>query len=382
MSPDGPNVRAGIDRKPARLRAAALMVALSLFVLPSCAENRNLAMLPPGAATGEAVSVFVATNRKDISEPEQSVRSPEVRRLRVDVRVPPKHAIGTLGLPRGTIDPDTDFLAQAAVEYPSASRFEQDIRTRLMAMPPERREITLYVHGYNNTFAKGVLRLAQLHHDLEQEGVLAHFSWPSAGSALGYGYDRDSVLYSRDALVSFLKSLSNTNTRILLVGHSMGAQLSMEALRQIEIASPGWGKRHLGGVILLSPDIDVDVFRSQVATISELPQPFVIFVSDQDHALALSSLILRDAGRLGEITDPADIADLDITLVDVSDFASGIGHFNIGTSPALIRMLQRLGDVESSFRGEGLNTATLPEGVVLTVQNVTAIILSPLSSIR
>ena len=356
-----------------------LPVVVILF-LSACAESRTLHMAPPGETSGDSVEVFVATNRKSISDPDQILRSPDTRLLRVEARIPPIREVGMLSLPRGIVDPDRDFLANRVTEYPSDSTFLQDIRSRLASIPSEDREITLYVHGYNNTFAKGVMRIAQLDHDLESAGILVHFSWPSAGTALGYAYDRDSVLFSRDALAEFLKSLAATGGRIVLVAHSMGAHLAMESLRQIEILSPGWSSGNLSGAILLSPDIDVDVFRSQVAAIQELPQPFVIFVSDQDRVLALSSLISQSEGRLGRLTDPAEISDLKVTVLDVSSFSTGLGHFSVSSSSALIRILQRLSQVDASFSGEGSAAATFPEGVVLTVQNVTSIILSPLAN--
>lgn len=366
---------------PGSLRIMAIPV-LSCLVLLGCAENRNLSLVPPEAEPGEVVEIFVGSNRKDISEPGQELRSSRTQHLRVDVRIPPEHREGTLSLPRGAADPDRDFLARSVLGFESDSAFIADIRNRLMQRDPKNREIVLYVHGYNTTFAKGVMRLAQLHHDLGQTGVVAHFSWPSSGSALGYAYDRDSVLYSRDALVAFLHTLARTEGRILLVGHSMGAQLAMESLRQIEIVSPGWAARNLAGVVLLSPDIAVDVFRSQIAALGEMPQPFALFVSDRDRVLNLSSLVSQDTDRLGTITDPEQIADLPVTVIDVSGFSSGTGHFSVGTSPALIRILQRLTRIETSLLGEATGPATLPEGVVMTVQNVTAIILSPLNAVR
>ncbi len=364
-----------------RVRSAWKWACLSLVIL-GCAENRNISIVPPDSAPADVVEVFVATNRDDISEPGQQVRAARLRHLRVDVRIPPAHREGTLSLPRGAADPDTDFMAETVAGYPDAQWLVRDIRSRLNRMTPKSREIVLYVHGYNTTFAKGVMRLAQLNHDLGQQGVVAHFSWPSSGSALGYAYDRDSVLFSRDALASFMRALSRTDARILLVGHSMGAQLAMESLRQIELTAPGWGRRNLAGVVLLSPDIDVDVFRSQVLAIGDLPQPFILFVSDRDRVLGLSSLVSQDTDRLGRLTDPRRIADLEVTMIDVSDYSSGTGHFNLSTSPALIRILQRLGRVETALLGEATGPANLPEGVVMTVQNVTTIILSPLNALR
>ncbi len=44
----------------------------------------------------------------------------------------------------------------------------------------------VFVHGFNNTFADGLHRTAQIRHDFEIPGVAVHYAWPSAGNALGY----------------------------------------------------------------------------------------------------------------------------------------------------------------------------------------------------
>ena len=103
--------------------------------------------------------------------------------------------------------------------------------------------------------------------DFRLPGIGVHFSWPSAAHPLGYTYDRDSVLYARDGLEQLLRQVSAAGPdRIILVGHSLGSMLVMETLRQMEIRSPAWAQRNLGGVVLVSPDLDVDVFRQQSTT--------------------------------------------------------------------------------------------------------------------
>ena len=59
-----------------------------------------------------------------------------------------------------------------------------------------------------------------------------HFAWPSAASTLAYVADRESALYSRDALETTIDTLGRSNvTRMDLVGHSMGGFLLMDTLR-------------------------------------------------------------------------------------------------------------------------------------------------------
>ena len=58
----------------------------------------------------------------------------------------------------------------------------------------------IFVHGYNTNFAEGLYRQAQMLQGLRQARASVHFAWPSAASAQGYVFDRESALFSRDAL--------------------------------------------------------------------------------------------------------------------------------------------------------------------------------------
>ncbi|NCA90355.1 MAG: alpha/beta hydrolase, partial [Gammaproteobacteria bacterium] len=61
-------------------------------------------------------------------------------------------------------------------------------------------------------------------------------------------------------------------------------RIVMETLRDIALSGETETMARLSGVLLISPDIDVDMFREQARTIGPLPQPFVIFTSQKDKA--------------------------------------------------------------------------------------------------
>jgi esterase/lipase superfamily enzyme len=298
----------------------------------------------------------------------------------VDLRIPSVHVPGNVRLPGKIVDPTQDFLVSGTQEFRNEDALVGSLRQRLAALPADEREVIVFVHGYNMSAAQGLVRMAQLQHDLNLPGIPALFSWPSAGSVLGYAYDRDSTLFSRDAYERYLRAIARSQPRrMILVAHSMGALLTMETLRQIALSDPGWIERNVGGVVLISPDIAVDVFRSQVARIGTLPEPFAIFVSKNDRALALAARVSGDDVRLGSVTNPADLADLNVVLLDVSLFSQGIGHFDFGRSPSLLALVSQIAEVELSFDEDPSGRAGLFAGTLLTVQNATRIILSPIS---
>ena len=357
-----------------------LLTAAIAVLLTACGPRPVIFVDEAAASVGKVQRVFVGTTRQ--RDPETrfgAERSGDLAFARYDVSVPPAHETGRIEWPRQAPDATQHFIATEEVLYQGAGEFRRDLRQALLTRPVGKRVAIIYVHGFNNTFSDGVYRLAQMSHDFGLPDVAVHYSWPSAGSALGYAYDHDSVLFARDGLEELLSVVRAAGANeVLLVGHSIGAQLVMETLRQMAIANPRSLDRQVGGVVLLSPDIDIDLFRQQAARIGDLPQPFAIFSSDRDRALRLSARLTGRTDRLGNVTDPEILSDLEVTIFDLSEFSDGpVGHFSAATSPALIRILKLAPGIEAAFANDPSGRAGLIPGTVLTVQNATQVILNP-----
>lgn len=356
-----------------------ILLVLTLF-LAACAARGAMVVVPAETVTGTLSTVYVGTTRT--FEPTGvfgSERSETLTFARYDVAIPPDREVGEIkyGKPRNP-NVSTDFLTTNPVLYTSDNSFRADLRRSLAA---NGREAVIFVHGFNNTFTEGLYRIAQLHHDLEVPGVAVHYSWSSAAEPLGYVYDKDSVMFARKGLEDLIReTIAAGATRVAVVAHSMGAFLTMEALRDISMSDGGL-PRQISGVALMSPDIDVEVFRMQAKDIGKLPQPFVIFGSDRDRVLRLSALITGQRGRLGSLDSVVDVADLEVTYVDVAAFSTGDGHFVTGTSPALIKLLGSIADVDQAFGADAAGRTGLLPGVILTVRNATRIILTPVAEI-
>ena len=352
--------------------------------MAGCAPRAQLVLVPEAlSASGDIRQIFIGTSR--INDPQIGFgadRTTQLAFARYDISVPPNRSLGQISWPGRQVDPETQFVATAKTLYPEAGAFRQGLRVALQALPPGKREAILYVHGFNNTFADGVLRISQMAHDFGFNGVAVHYSWPSAGNPLGYAYDRDSVLYSRDGLEELIRQVKGAGAeRVVLVAHSVGSLLVMETLRQMAVANPGSVGHQIEGVVLISPDIDVDVFRSQVARIGKLPDPFGIFISKRDRALSLSARLTGQRNRLGNVESVDQVADLEVTVIDVTGFSRGSGHFTAGSSPAVISIFAQAGDLEAAFKGDNAGRTGLFPGTVLTVQNATTIILSPVTEL-
>ena len=364
-----------------------LRLFLVLLTLAACAPRGEIVLDPAAASVGTLRNVFVGTTRAKDAE----TGGLGVDRLRgdptfarYDVSVPPDRPVGKLVWPRRNAvpDPTRDFVTTDAELYDSGAEFRRDLHAALLAQPRGTRDALVFVHGFNTTFAEGLYRIAQLSVDLDLPGVPVHYAWPSAGKPFGYVYDRDSAIFARDGLEKLLDEVAAAGAeRIVIVAHSMGSFLSMETLRQMAIrrTSPAWAR--LAGVVLISPDIDVDVFHEQATGIGKLPQPFIIFTSRRDRALALSARLTGQRDRLGNLSNLDEVADLQVTVVDVAAFSVGAGHFNLGNSPGLIRLLGRFDQVTQAFDADQAVRAGLIPGVVLTVRDATAVILSPVTTL-
>lgn len=356
-----------------------VFLLLAVFVMLGACAPRGPIVVAPDIDVSQGVRIFAATSRApDETGWPGTERAQGLSYLSIDVSVPPQREAGEITLAGRPPDPQTEFLAQRAIRYGSEPTFKSDLRQAIAAQPRGEREVVVYVHGFNTTFAEAVMRMAQLATDLDIDAIPVVYSWPSIGLPLGYEYDQDSALFSRDGLEQLIGSLQGLGAeRVLLVGHSMGTLLATETMRQMAIAEPGAPRRQLGGVVLIAPDIDVDLFRRQAERIGDLPDPFIIVTSQRDRALLLSARLSGQRARLGNIDDVSPLAKLEVTVVNVTEFGTGIGHLTAVESPVLLSMMGQMGGLEDAFRGPATEGLGLGSVTVLTLQNATEIILTP-----
>ena len=205
----------------------------------------------------------------------------------------------------------------------------------------------VFVHGFNSKFEDAVYRFAQIVHDSGTQAVPVLFTWPSKGSVLAYGYDRESSTYSRNQLESVLQSLAADPQvdEVSVLAHSMGNWLLLESLRQMAIRD-GRVPAKIKNVLLAAPDVDVDIAREQIADMGPSKPAFALFVSRSDKALALSKDVWGSSARLGSI-DPLKepyhsmlvnekIAVYDLTLLADQ---SGLNHNTFATSPEIVGLI-------------------------------------------
>lgn len=300
----------------------------------------------PIVASQAIQPIYVATNRLVDTDQTQGFfrqgfgenRDSKVRFARLEIAIPAAHAVGQIEWPgKSLLDPYEHFVVQDHKIYEGAAGFTADLNQERNSG-----EVVVFVHGFNVNHAEAVYRLAQVSHDYQVSAPVIAFSWPSAGSSRGYAYDRDSIIFSRDNLESLLVQLANNNRKIILIAHSMGSQLVMETMRQMSISGKKHALRQLSAVVLISPDIDEDVFIQQLSRIDPLPVPFTLMVSQHDRALNVSAFLTGKPNRLGTIQSGERLGDYPINVVDLSYAEGGdrSGHSTAFTSPEVIVALR------------------------------------------
>lgn len=317
----------------------AIIVAAGLAMLAGCATRPSPDVLNPVHLSGpvhsdaapDRVSVLAATNRTpdSVRGGFGSAWAENPTYELYEFSVPPGRKDTAITYPSAKPDPERQFAVIGRKPLPR----DAFVQEALASMQPDG-TIGIFVHGYNYSYQEALYRTAQIAADANIPGAPILFSWPSAAAVAGYVADRDAALSSRSDLDALVRSLSASGKvkRIILFGHSMGGFLVMETVRQLKLEHRDDVIAKLA-VILAAPDIDVDVFRSQLKDIGRMPLPISLLVSKDDRALVASSFIAGERPRVGrlDIDDPVieeaalkeRLRVIDITSIQASD---GLGH--------------------------------------------------------
>lgn len=353
-------------------------------LLGACAPQRDFVGLSSELRSDDAVSglkrhrILVATTRRrseDATEMFSGDRGTGLSFASVDVTVPSEHEIGRLELPRqGVPDPSRHFTIEAPRRLGSASEFRSKIGEELLERPVGKRNVVLFVHGFNQTFSRAVLNLGKFIEDSGYAGVPVLFSWASAGRSLDYLYDLNSAIIARDA---FMQVNRFTNIPAMenyeIFAHSMGNVVVMEALRQGILTGRPLRPAGLSGIVLASPDIDFDLFRAQLAAIPPEARDFVVLTSQDDRALSLSQRLAGGKVRVGR-ADPDVLRQLGVSVIDLSAVSdkSSTHHSKYMNSPEFVRLVgERLLDGDQFGRP---SEATLVQSISLGIDGTINVI--------
>jgi esterase/lipase superfamily enzyme len=336
----------------AGLRPLGLALALVALVAAGCARPPELVGIDnpeiPVASVADLSRhrIFIVTTR-EASEVVGAFfsgrRAPELGLASVDVTVPPTHVVGQLERPRRLPpDPRSEFAVVDPSVYPDAATFVAQLDRALAARPPGERKLLLFVHGYNTSTSDAILRLAQFVEDTGYQGVPVLFTWASAARVPRYVYDLNSALVARVKLKDMSDLLVRTRADgVDIFAHSMGAFLTMEGLVDAQLAGRLAGPTRIDTIVLASPDIDIDLFRTQVGQLPPaLRERMYLLVSADDGALRVSRRIAGGVPRVGA-ADTAELEDFGVTVIDLSEIrdSSAGSHSKFAGSPEVVRLI-------------------------------------------
>ncbi|MFZ0811996.1 MAG: alpha/beta fold hydrolase [Bradyrhizobium sp.] len=291
------------------LNAAA--VALALFCCGCSARLSQGALVPVAQANTVGTSlvpILIATKRTrsttDPGEMFDSGLAEQTSYASVTVSMPPDavRKIGDVQWP-ATLpgDPQQSFVTVSA-NYLDKQSFGAALSTA--AKKSGRGKVLLFVHGFNNRFDEAVYRFAQIIHDSKAPAVPVLFSWPSRGvvGLRAYQDDLENATGSREALEEALDGIAaNANVKeVTIVCHSMGCFLTLEALHSKALRTGKIGSK-VKNVLLVAPDVNINLFRTQMREMGSARPRFALFLSQDDHALKLSRSIGGGDARLGDV---------------------------------------------------------------------------------
>lgn len=321
-------------------------LAICLLVL-ACTPRGTGVIYPAAKDVGSPIPIIVATSRAKAPAPQHfsGQRSATLAFARFEVSIPPDRTPGTVRFPTAASpDPQRDFLTVTVDHLTGKDGFITAVNAELSAL--KKTTATVFVHGYNTNFVEGLYRQAQLHTDYADPGLSVNYSWPSAAATRFYVYDIESAIFARTGLEATINALTRSRvTGITLVSHSMGGQVLMETLHQMALRGDRPAFRKIKDVVLLSPDVNVELFNAQMQQIAPIDFPIYIVVSGKDEALQISSRLRGGQARLGALRENVwEASGYNVKVIDLTEVKGGdpLRHFSAGSSPSVVALVKGL----------------------------------------
>lgn len=293
------------------------------------------ALIPQDDATRSAgtvgyreVEVFYATDRARTGDPEPEAfygwGRGELDLGTLIVTIPDTHTKGLVETPsvwKLEFGPNpAKHIVLQSVTPVAEDVFYATMQSRINLR--SNKELFVFIHGYNVGFEQAAKRAAQISYDMNYGGLPVLYSWPSAGSTVGYISDTAVVRLSGRRLSGFLEDLvarSGAST-VHIVAHSMGNRALTDALELMA------ARRNLNAnsapifdqILFAAPDVDAGLFAEMIKAIRPIAQRLTLYGSREDWALESSRRLHGNAPRAGQGGEFVLVND-NIDSVDMSE---------------------------------------------------------------
>lgn len=253
-------------------------------------------------------------------------------------------------------DPDRHITLREVNGIDEATYFAE-LTSAINSSP--QRDLLMYVHGYNVDFNNALLGEAQLAYDLNAQFPSLVFSWPSRAELTGYVQDLDNVQYASPHFTEFMEKVTSSGKVVHLhvIAQGLGCRLVVNAISQLS-ASPDGSNLKIKNLIMLAPDIDLDLFVAQAKRITEVVDRTTVYVSRSDLALKASAQFLVSP-RLGQ----APTGRLALPGIDTVDVSDGNAWLSVlGVNSVLADIYQLLSNDLPPARRHGLKAIGAADG--------------------
>jgi esterase/lipase superfamily enzyme len=291
-------------------------------------------------ATGTAVHFSTEGNQRlEVGSATVAVIKPEHQEIaRAQAEEPRKGGIA---------EAITDLrrLSVPLLDLSTSGELIEQAKLVLAASKVYKGQALIFVHGYNVDFENAVRRAGQIAYDLNFDGPVFAFSWPSQECLLCYLTDRDTVDIAAEQLKHFLLQIVAPidARKVHIIAHSMGNLVLLKALGEL-MDVPASNRPRIGEVIDAAPDVGRDVFEEFATKIMADGGKLTIYASAADKALFFSQWIWgrhrvgHISGSKPELIPGVDL--IDITKAGMALFS--LNHDVYAASPIVVADMRNI----------------------------------------
>lgn len=170
--------------------------------------------------------------------------------------------------------------------------------------------VLLFVHGYSSSPGTAVAQGVQVKARGAHEGPLVLFLWPTheryvapPTPARAYSEDARAAAQSGPALARVVQAIDSLAPGVVLVAHSMGTRVTLDALVTDSTMRSRLLERPLRALGIFSPDIGADLFRDAFAPyLPARAHRVALYGASNDYLLGAAALVNRERRASGITT--------------------------------------------------------------------------------